>query len=87
MIFSNFEFESTSDEPISSTISSSSIQRDVSSLRIRLLPLMALESTLTSELNGGISIAGGHTRGICSFRLAISNQAELVYYGIRFKET
>jgi hypothetical protein len=61
MIFSDFEFESNSDEPISTAISSSSIQRDVSSLRIRLLPLMALENTLTSELNGGVSIAGGRS--------------------------
>jgi guanine nucleotide-binding protein subunit alpha len=61
MIFSDFEFESTSDEPISTAIASSSIQRDVSSLRMRLLPLMALETTLTSELNGGISFAGGRT--------------------------
>jgi guanine nucleotide-binding protein subunit alpha len=60
MIFSDFEFETSADngpEPISSA----SIQKEISSLRMKLLPLMALESTLTSELNGGISIAGGRT--------------------------
>jgi hypothetical protein len=61
MIFSDFEFESSLDEPFSSALSSAKIQKDISSLRIRLLPLMALETTLTSELNGGISIAGGRT--------------------------
>lgn len=63
MIFSDFEFESSSDsdEAISFAISARNIQKDISSLRIRLLPLMALESTLTSELNGGISIAGGRS--------------------------
>ena len=60
MIFSDLEFESSQDNP-DEPMSSPNTQAEISSFRIRLLPLMALETTLTSELNGGISIAGGRT--------------------------
>lgn len=60
MIFSDFEFE-TSSEDLTEVISSAEVQKEISSLRMKLLPLMALETTLTSELNGGISLAGGRT--------------------------
>jgi G-protein alpha subunit len=60
MIFSDLEFE-TSGDNLTEPISSADVQKEISSLRIKLLPLMALETTLTSELNGGISIAGGRT--------------------------
>lgn len=60
MIFSDLEFETATDsrdEPMAST----EVQAEISSFRIRLLPLLALETTLISELNGGVSIAGGRT--------------------------
>ncbi|KAF8802720.1 G-alpha-domain-containing protein [Phlegmacium glaucopus] len=60
MIFSDLEFEASSTD-LQDPMSSADIQRDMSSFRIRLLPLLALESTLTSELNGGVSIGGGRT--------------------------
>ena len=62
MIFSDLEFESSSDnlDPHDPMLSIDT-QTEISSFRIRLLPLMALETTLTSELNGGVSIAGGRT--------------------------
>ena len=60
MIFSDLEFEGSLNiqgEPMASA----NIQRQISSFRIGLLPLLALESTLTSELNGGVSIGGVRT--------------------------
>lgn len=33
----------------------------ISQLRSKLLPLIAIENSLTSELNGGVSISGGRT--------------------------
>ena len=60
MIFCDLEFETSLDNP-DELISSPDVQQELSSLRIKLLPLIALETTLISELNGGISIAGGRT--------------------------
>lgn len=60
MIFSDLEFETSLDD-LQEPMSSTDIQREISSFRIRLLPLLALETTLTSELNGGVSIGGGRT--------------------------
>jgi G-protein alpha subunit len=40
---------------------SSEVENAVSQLRAKLLPLVAIEDSLASELNGGISISGGRT--------------------------
>ncbi|GLB45005.1 putative alpha subunit [Lyophyllum shimeji] len=36
-------------------------QREIGELRLKLLPLVAIEDTLASELSGGISVSGGRT--------------------------
>ncbi|KAF5386063.1 hypothetical protein D9615_002701 [Tricholomella constricta] len=36
-------------------------RREIGELRVQLLPLIAIEDTLASELSGGISLAGGRT--------------------------
>lgn len=35
------------------------VQQEIAQIRAKLLPLVALESTLATELSGGVSIAGG----------------------------
>jgi len=36
-------------------------QQEIGELRVKLLPLIAIEDTLASELSGGISVSGGRT--------------------------
>jgi len=58
MIFIELDYQSSlkiAFEPMGSE----ETQKYLSSLRLRLLPLLALETTLTSELSGGVSISGG----------------------------
>jgi guanine nucleotide-binding protein subunit alpha len=43
------------------TWSSSEVETSVSQLRAKLLPLVAIEDTLASELSGGVSVSGGRT--------------------------
>ncbi|KDR67791.1 hypothetical protein GALMADRAFT_105456 [Galerina marginata CBS 339.88] len=60
MIFAEIDHElsiQTPNEPLSSY----DVRQELNSLRVRLLPLLALETTLASELSGGVSIAGGRT--------------------------
>lgn len=42
-------------------LASADIQHELASLRVHLLPLLALEATLASELSGGVSITGGRS--------------------------
>ncbi|KAF9455365.1 guanine nucleotide binding protein, alpha subunit [Collybia nuda] len=41
--------------------SSIEVQREIGELRVQLLPLVAIEDTLASELSGGVSVSGGRT--------------------------
>ncbi|KAG6828891.1 hypothetical protein H0H92_006397 [Tricholoma furcatifolium] len=45
----------------SSNAAIEAIQREIGELRAKLLPLVALEDTLASELSGGVSVTGGRT--------------------------
>ncbi|KAG6864968.1 hypothetical protein C0991_005917 [Blastosporella zonata] len=48
--------------PASSTdATNDATQREIGELRAKLLPLVALEDTLASELSGGVSVSGGRT--------------------------
>lgn len=40
---------------------SSEVENTVSQLRAKLLPLVAIEDSLASELSGGVSVSGGRT--------------------------
>lgn len=57
IIFAELEYEtslSTPEEPLSSR----KMQQEIAKLRMRLLPLVALENTLASELSGGTTVVG-----------------------------
>jgi guanine nucleotide-binding protein subunit alpha len=49
------------DSPNESKQWSSEDENAIAQLRIKLLPLVAIEDTLASELSGGVSISGGRT--------------------------
>ncbi|KAF8149394.1 G-protein alpha subunit [Crassisporium funariophilum] len=60
MIFAEVDHEVSlriKEEPMSSP----DVQHEIAALRIKLLPLLASENTLASEISGGISISGGRT--------------------------
>jgi hypothetical protein len=44
-----------------SPISSTEVQNEIGQLRAKLLPLVAIEDVLASELSGGVSVSGGRT--------------------------
>ncbi|KJA18360.1 hypothetical protein HYPSUDRAFT_90079 [Hypholoma sublateritium FD-334 SS-4] len=60
IIFAELEYETTLHIP-NEPLASADIQHELASLRVRLLPLLALEATLASELSGGVSITGGRS--------------------------
>lgn len=60
MIFAELEHEMSLRTP-NEPLASHEVRSELSALRVRLLPLLALENTLASELSGGVSIAGGRT--------------------------
>jgi guanine nucleotide-binding protein subunit alpha len=60
MIFAELDHEMALQTP-TDALSSREIKQELNSLRVKLLPLLALENTLASELSGGVSIAGGRT--------------------------
>ncbi|CAA7260781.1 unnamed protein product [Cyclocybe aegerita] len=60
MILAEVDHESSLHIP-NEPLSLPEVQQDLNSIRIRLLPLLALESTLASELSGGITLSGGRT--------------------------
>ncbi|KAF8069936.1 guanine nucleotide binding protein, alpha subunit [Lyophyllum atratum] len=68
------DLNAISEVPIASSSSSQSLpsnanaaaddsfwQREIGELRVKLLPLVAIEDTLASELSGGVSVSGGRT--------------------------
>ncbi|KAF4620555.1 hypothetical protein D9613_000087 [Agrocybe pediades] len=60
MIFAELDHEltlRTANEPLSSP----EVTQELNGLRVRLLPLLAQEDVLATELSGGVSIAGGRT--------------------------
>lgn len=57
IIFAELEYETSLSMP-GEPLSSRRVQQEVAKLRVRLLPLMALENTLASELSGGTSVFG-----------------------------
>jgi len=60
MIFAELDHEltlRTANEPLSSP----EVKQELNLLRVRLLPLLAQEETLASELSGGVAIAGGRS--------------------------
>ncbi|KAG6909685.1 hypothetical protein DXG01_016092 [Tephrocybe rancida] len=49
-------------QPVSNTdIANEFTQQEIGELRAKLLPLVAIEDTLASELSGGVSVSGGRT--------------------------
>jgi hypothetical protein len=57
IIFAELEYETSLSMP-EEPLSSRRVQQEIGRLRVRLLPLMALENTLASELSGGTSVLG-----------------------------
>lgn len=50
--------DGTSEEPLQDPVTA---QSDINALRTKLTPLVAMEDSFASELNGGISVSGGRT--------------------------
>jgi guanine nucleotide-binding protein subunit alpha len=57
IIFAELDYEASMSIP-EEPMSSRRVQQEISKLRARLLPLVALENTLASELSGGSSVLG-----------------------------
>ncbi|KAF8196537.1 guanine nucleotide binding protein, alpha subunit [Pholiota molesta] len=60
IIFAELEYETSLRVP-NEPLASLEVQRELGALRVRLLPLLALESTLAAELSGGVAIVGGRS--------------------------
>ncbi|PPR04404.1 hypothetical protein CVT26_004229 [Gymnopilus dilepis] len=60
LIFAELDYEMTT-HSMAGPMESHEVREELNSLRVRLLPLLALENTLASELSGGVSLAGGRT--------------------------
>lgn len=60
IIFAELEYETSLRVP-NEPLASLEVQRELAALRIRLLPLLSLESTLAAELSGGVAIVGGRS--------------------------
>jgi len=58
MIFLELEYETSLEVP-EEPLSRPEVCQELSSFRMRVLPLLALESVLASELSGGVTLAGG----------------------------
>ncbi|KAG5643323.1 hypothetical protein DXG03_001207 [Asterophora parasitica] len=69
----DYEFSRLKEDPTTSSVTSptnsgesaseklETWRREIGELRVQLVPLIAIEDTLASELSGGISVAGGRT--------------------------
>ncbi|KAJ7586366.1 guanine nucleotide binding protein, alpha subunit [Mycena floridula] len=57
----DFELARPQEDGDSSERVSETMQQQISALRTRLLPLVAIEDSFATELNGGISVSGGRT--------------------------
>lgn len=58
----DFAQSSDNDSPTEETLpSSSDAPSEIAQLRVKLLPMVAIEDSLASEVNGGISLSGGRS--------------------------
>ncbi|TFK44091.1 guanine nucleotide binding protein, alpha subunit [Crucibulum laeve] len=62
MILSELDWEFANPTPgQDANHTSKEVQEKIGALRVKLLPLIAIESSLASELSGGVSVSGGRT--------------------------
>ncbi|KAF8907942.1 G-protein alpha subunit [Gymnopilus junonius] len=94
MIFAELDYEMTT-QSLDGPMNTQEVREELNSLRVRLLPLLALENTLASELSGGVSIAGGRTgayvrlgwQSLLSSTLAMASDARRPELENRTRET